>query len=240
MPVDKSNIEQKNRVADKTKYAVLRTERTYLFIGLAFMALVNVWCVYRSGEAVESAKNTREVVWVKLMADGSREVTDFKPKDQQPVFIRSINADLDHYIKSRYQVHAETISRDYAEAGVFLGQKLFKEFTDKDGFYAIQVAADIAAKPDSKPRKDISDVRFDHYDLIDGDFSGEKKPVVRTTITWKEEEYKADGTKKPAVPRMQRITWTLLDRKEISKKSIPWLRLNPLGIEILTKDEIDR
>ena len=64
--------------------------------------------------------------------------------------------------------------------------------------------------------------------------------MIRTTITWNEEEYKADGTKKPPVQKMQRITWTLLDRSEISKKSDGWLRLNPLGIEILTKDEIDR
>ncbi|WP_409247131.1 hypothetical protein [Enterobacter hormaechei] len=240
MPVDKSTIEKQNRTADKTKFAVLKTERTYLLVGLAFMVLINSWSVYRSGVAVENAKNTREVVWVKLLPDGSNEVSSFKPEDEQPVFIRTINASLDHYIKSRYQVHAETIKRDYAEAGVFLGDKLFADFTSKDGFYAIQVATDIADKPDSKPRKDISNVRFDHYDQIEGDFSGTKKPVVRTTITWNEEEYKADGTKKPPVQKMQRITWTLLDRKEISKKSDGWLRLNPLGIEILTKDEIDR
>lgn len=240
MPVDKTKIDKKNRSADKTIFAVLKTERTYLFVGLAFMALINIWTVYRSGEAVESAKNTREVVWVKLMPDGSSEVTDFKPKEEQPVYIRAVNSGLDHYIKSRYQVHAETIKRDYAEAGVYLGDKLFADFTSKAGFYAIQVASDIADKPDSKARKDISDVRFDHYDQIEGDFSGTKKPVIRTTITWNEEEYKADGTKKPPIPRMQRITWTLLDRDEISKKSDAWLRLNPLGIEILTKDEIDR
>lgn len=240
MPVDKSEVEKKNRSADKTKFAILKTERSYLAAGLVFMVLVNSWSVYRSGEAVENARNSREVVWVKLMADGSSEVSGFKPKDEQPVYMRAVNSSFDHYIKSRYQVHAETIKQDYAEAGVFLGDKLFADFTGKNGFYAIQVASDIADKPDSKPRKDISDVRFDHYDQIEGDFSGNKKPVIRTTITWNEEEYKADGTKKPPVPRMQRVTWTLLDRKEISKKSDPWLRLNPLGIEILTKDEIDR
>ncbi|EIX9714755.1 hypothetical protein VRR38_004723 [Salmonella enterica] len=240
MPIDKKEVENKNRTASKTKFAVLRTDRSILLVGLFLLGILNLWAVYRSGEAVESAKNTREVVWVKLLADGRSEVTSFKPEDEQPVFIRTVNSGLAHYIESRYQVHPETVKRDYAEAGVFMGGDLFADFTSKEGFNAAQKAADIAAKPGNITRKDISDVQFDHYDQIDGDFSGTKKPVIRTTITWKETEYRADGAPKPSVSRMQRITWTLLDRKEISQKSDGWLRLNPLGIEILTKNEMDR
>lgn len=39
----------------------------------------------------------------------------------------------------------------------------------------------------------MSNVRLDHYDQIEGDFSGQKKPVIRTTITWDETTYNSEG-----------------------------------------------
>ncbi|PKB89373.1 hypothetical protein A8A01_14720 [Ewingella americana] len=241
MPLDKKDVDTSNRVASKTKFAVLRTDRSILLAAVFGLALINIYAVVKSNNAVEASKRTHEVVWVKMFQDGTTAIDEFKPENEQPVFVRTINAGLSKYIESRFQTHPETIKRDYAEAGVFLGDSLFNLFTDKSAFNAAEKATLISSKPESQPRTDISNVRLDHYDQIEGDFSGTKKPVVRTTITWDEttfnSEGKSDGKK---TPHMIRITWTLLSRDEVSKKSVGWLRINPLGIVILSQEELDR
>jgi len=241
MPVDKKEVEAGNRVASKTKFAILRTDRSILLAAVFGMALINIYTVIKANNAVEDSKRTHEVVWVKMYQDGTSAIDEFTPDNEQPVFVRAVNAGLSKYVESRFQVHAETIKRDYAEAGVFLGEQLFSSFTEKSGFNAAEKATAIAANPQAQPRKDISNIRLDHYDQITGDFSGTEKPVVRTTITWDETTYNSEG-KQEGVPKphMIRITWTLLSRDDVSKKSVGWLRINPIGIDILTQEELDR
>lgn len=87
----------------------------------------------KANNAVEASKRTHEVVWVKMYPDGTTAIDEFKPEDEQPVYVRTVNSGLSKYVESRFQVHAETIKRDYAEAGVFLGETLFNQFTEKQG-----------------------------------------------------------------------------------------------------------
>lgn len=241
MPLDKKDVDKSNRVASKTKFAVLRTDRSILLAAVFGLALINVYTVTKANSAVEASKRTHEVVWVKMFQDGTTVIDEFKPEDEQPVFVRTVNAGLSKYIESRFQTHAESIKRDYAEAGVFLGEQLFNLFTEKSAFNAAEKAALISSKPESQPRVDVSNIRMDHYDQIEGDFSGTKKPVVRTTVTWDETTYNSEGkTGGKKSPHMLRITWTLLSRDEVSKKSVGWLKINPLGIVILSQEELDR
>lgn len=242
MPIDHKEVNKSNRSGDKNKFAVLKTDRAWLTAVVIGLSLLSLYNTHRATEAVESAKNSREVVWVKMWADGKTSVSEFVPEEEQPIVLRTINSALSRFIETRYQIHPETIKQDYAEAGVFMGDSLFTEFTDQNGYYAAQKASDIANNPAGQARVNVSNVRLDHYDQIEGDFSGEKKPIVRTTITWDESSVTAgtqlsrDNTK----TRMMRVTWTLLDRSEISKKSTAWLKLNPAGIVILSKQELDR
>ncbi|ERK05599.1 hypothetical protein L580_3309 [Serratia fonticola AU-P3(3)] len=240
MPLDKKDVERSNRVASKTKFAVLRTDRSILLIALFVLALINVYTVIRANNAVESSKRTHEVVWVKMYPDGTTAIDEFKPENEQPVFVRTVNAGLAKYVAARFQVHPETIKRDYAEAGVFLGDTLFTQFTDKSGFDAADRAAKVVANATAEPRISVSNVQLDHYDQIEGDFSGRAKPVIRTTITWDETTHNGEG-QNSNVParRMIRITWTLLSRDEVSEKSVGWLRINPLGIAILSQEELN-
>lgn len=241
MPLDKKDVDRGNRVASKTKFAVLRSDRSILLVAVFVLSLINIYSVIKSGNAVESSKRTREVVWVKMYQDGTTAIDEFKPEDEQPVFVRTVNSSLSKYVESRFQVHPETIKRDYAEAGVFLGDTLFNKFTEKTAFHAADKAAKISANPSAQPRVDVSNIRLDHYDQIEGDFSGQKKPVIRTTITWDEIKYHSESkTNGDSQPHMIRITWTLLSRDDISQKSVGWLNVNPLGIEILTEEEFDR
>ncbi|TDN48070.1 hypothetical protein [Scandinavium goeteborgense] len=238
MPIDHKEVDKSNREASKTKNAVLRTDRSILLVVVFIMVAVNIFMVYRAQQAVDDSRNSREVVWIKLLPDGTSVISDFKPENEQPVFLRTVNSGLSNFITSRYQVHAETIKKDYAEAGVFMGDSLFTAFTDIHGFNATGKANTISAEPNKSERVDISNIKTDHYDQIDGDFSGTKKPVIRTTLAWDETNPSKSGDAVP-VHKMIRITWSLLSRKEISQKSNEWLRLNPLGIVILSSQQLD-
>lgn len=241
MLLDKKEVDKGNRAVSKTRLAVLRTDRSILLVAVFALALINLYAVFLAASAVNASMRTHEVVWVKMFRDGSSAIDAFTPDDEQPVYVRAVNAGLARYITARFQTHPETIKRDYAEAGVFLGDALFTQFTDKSAFDAAGKAMAIAAKPDEQPRTDITDIRTDHYDQIDGDFSGTRKPVIRTTLMWNEimlnRAGKISGEK---TPHVLRITWTLLSRDEVSQKSVDWLRINPLGIVILTQEELDR
>lgn len=242
MPLDKNEVRKSNRKIRKSKMAVLRTDRTWLLIGMFIVVLLSFYNTYTAKQAVESSINSREIVWVKMWADGQATVSPFNPEDEQPIYEQAVNSFLDKFYKSRYQVHPETVSRDYAEAGVFMGDDLYTNFNDPKGFDASKKAAEIEAKGNDQDRVSVDNVRFDHYDTIPGNFSGKKKEIIRTTVTWDETTTRpgAKLSEKNTKTRMQRITWTVLDRKEMSKKSTPWIKVNPLGIEILTKDELDR
>ena len=242
MPMDKKEVIKNNRSIRRSRLAILRTDRTWLMAGVAGMLILSLYNTHQANQAVESSKNSHEVVWVKMWADGSTTVQPFNPEDEQPIYIRAINAGLNAFITSRFQVHPETVKQDYAEAGVFMGDALFTEFTDQNAFNAAQKASDIAGNPDKQDRVDISNIKLDHYDQISGDFSGEKKPIIRTTITWDETKYRPGGqlSKNDTTTRMMRITWTVMDRKAISEKSTSWLNINPLGLVILSKQELDR
>ena len=242
MPMDKREVLKSNRSIRRSRLAILRTDRAWLMVAVGVMLILSLYNTYRANKAVEESKNSHEVVWIKMWADGSTSIQPFNPEDEQPIYIRAINSGLSSFIVSRYQVHPETVKQDYAEAGVFMGDALFTEFTDQNGFNATQKATDISSNPEKQPRTDVSNIKLDHYDQISGDFSGEEKPIVRTTITWDEKKYNPGGelSKKSTTTHMMRITWTVLDRKSVSEKSTGWLNINPLGIVILSKQELDR
>lgn len=242
MPIDEKDVNKENRAIQKNKMAILRTDRTWLFLLVIIMLVLSVYNTVQSRKAVEDSKNSREVVWVKMWEDGKSEISDFKPDDEQPIIASTINSGLTNYIISRYQIHPETIATDYAEAGVFLGDSLYAEFTDQNGFNAAQKASQISADPSNQARVNVDNIKIDHYDKINGDFSGKEKPIMRTTLSWDEKTVGATSSiaKNNTKTRMIRITWTLLDRSDVSKKTNGWLRINPAGIVILSSQEIDR
>ncbi|HCI5796739.1 TPA: hypothetical protein NPN44_005335, partial [Klebsiella pneumoniae] len=109
MPLDKKDVDKSNRVASKTKFAVLRSDRSILLAAVFGLALINIYSVVKANNAVEASKRTHEVVWVKMYPDGTTAIDEFKPEDEQPVYVRTVNSGLSKYVESRFQVHAETI-----------------------------------------------------------------------------------------------------------------------------------
>ncbi|ENM0994923.1 hypothetical protein AB6R20_005364, partial [Klebsiella pneumoniae] len=107
MPLDKKDVDKSNRVASKTKFAVLRSDRSILLAAVFGLALINIYSVVKANNAVEASKRTHEVVWVKMYPDGTTAIDEFKPEDEQPVYVRTVNSGLSKYVESRFQVHAE-------------------------------------------------------------------------------------------------------------------------------------
>lgn len=235
---DKKEIDKQNRNRKKSKIATLIHDRTILLIMCGLLMLTCIWCVYYSANAARQARKTHEIVWVKLSPDGKYSISSFSPSNEQPLFKTTVNSLLTHFIEARYQLHSETIKHDYAEATTFMSESLYTNFISPQGFDAPNVAANIMAKPNSYDRIDIENISLDHYDQIDGSFSGKKKPVIRTSISFVEKHYRAGGTIDEQ-KRNLRITWTLLSRDSLSQKTQGWLNVNPLGITILSQHDLD-
>lgn len=242
MPLDRNEVKKSNRSIRKSKMAVLRADRTWLLIGLFITVLLSFYNTYTANNAVEESKKSREIVWVKMWSNGKTEISPFNPDDEQPIYVNVVNSLLTKYYESRYQIHPESIQRDYAEAGVFMGDDLYTEFNSESGFSAAKTAANIASKGTDQDRVNISNITIDHYDIIPGNFSGKKKEIIRTNVSWDETTFrpgvkvKEENTKR----KMQRITWTVLDRAQMSNKSTGWINVNSIGIVILTKNDLDR
>ncbi|HIA9606243.1 TPA: VirB8/TrbF family protein, partial [Escherichia coli] len=47
MPLDKKDVDKSNRVASKTKFAVLRSDRSILLAAVFGLALINIYSVVK-------------------------------------------------------------------------------------------------------------------------------------------------------------------------------------------------
>ncbi|STN93523.1 Uncharacterised protein [Escherichia coli] len=81
---------------------------------------------------------------------------------------------------------------------------------------------------------------IDHYDAIEGQFDGDVKPVIRTLVTYQEITRDYQGKEISSVQQMRRLQWTLLQRNELSKQSLDWLNINPLGIQIIDDKSVQQ
>ncbi len=88
------------------------------------LAGTTIYQSYSVQEAIEKSQNTTEVVWVKLLPDGSHKISQFTPDNEQPIYTPTVNSLLSKYVQKRYGQLKETIERDYAEAAVFMSPVL--------------------------------------------------------------------------------------------------------------------
>jgi len=237
MLFDKKDVDKVNRTAFKDRVGELKKDRNIFFWVAVILAVSTVYQSCAMRDAVEASKRTSEVVWVKLSPDGSYNVSQFTPDNEQPVYVPTVNALLSKYMQKRYGQHRETIERDYAEASVFMSPALSGQFADKKGFNVAQKVVDIQADKNAK-RTDIEIKDIDHYDAIDGNFDGDVKPVIRTLMTYQEITRDSQGKELSSVQKMMRLHWTLLSRSELSGQNLDWMNINPLGIQIIQEQPV--
>ncbi|WP_243853557.1 VirB8/TrbF family protein [Providencia rettgeri] len=231
----KKEVDNINKRTLKDRVGEIKKDRNiFLFVGLALM----VTTIYQScsiSTVVENTKRTREIVYVKLQPNGSYSVSEALPEDEQAVSTPVINSLLSKYVDKRFGVHKETVERDYAEASVFMSSNLVTVFMDEKGFNAREkIKSILSGKSDTINIKVLS---FDHYDVIEGKFDNQTKPVVRSTIEYQETTVSNDGKIKAIQKKRLRTQWSLLERAELSKQSLDWLNINPVGLVILDETE---
>ncbi|BES73870.1 hypothetical protein RE428_48880 (plasmid) [Marinobacter nanhaiticus D15-8W] len=190
----------------------------------------------------KSANNT-ELVWVKLYPDGTWDVSEFKPQDQQLFFKSTVDALLEKYLVKRFGVLPETVKRDYAEAATFMSPSIYQNFVDTQangGFDAIQKAADIQADTKRATRIEIEWRFADHYDQVPAVFGKEEGQAIRTNVYFTRTRKTSTGMQIGEPEHLiARLQWRLLSKQELAQKSQAWLRSNPIGLQIISQDVID-
>lgn len=239
---DEKEIKKQGGNSDvpKKNAALNAANNRYLLI-IILLILAQFVQTWVSASNFKKAQNNKEIVYVKLYPDGTSDVSEFKPEDEQLYFRSTIDAALERFAKARYGQQPETIRRNYGEAGVFMSDALMNDFvsTQPGGFNASQKAVDIAADKNSD-RIEVKWGFADHYDRIPAVFEKKAGEVIRSNVYLTITTRNAGGIiKDTPVKKILRVQWRLLPKKALSEKKMDWLRINPIGLELVEYDLID-
>lgn len=240
--IDEKAFEQAVKGSDLPKRAAgLAADRNRWFVAAVLLILAMMFMTALSWHAFNKASNNKEVVYVKLHPNGSWDIADFAPEDEQIFFKSTVDNLLERYLKTRFGVLPETVKRDYAEAATFMAPALYEDFVSSQagGFNAIQKAADIQDDTRRAERIEIKWKFPDHYDQVAAVFDKEKEQVVRTNVYFKKTTKSASGRVKGEPEHLiARLQWRLLPKTDLQEKSKAWLRANPIGLQIVSQEII--
>ncbi|ENY1827852.1 hypothetical protein ACFVMS_004462 [Salmonella enterica] len=231
----KKDIDDRNKKSLGNIIKVIKRDRNIVIAIAAVLFIYATIQHFSIKNLIEDTRKTKELVYITLSPDNSIHVSRYLPEDEQPVSNEIVNSLLAKYVKDCFGIRKTTISSDYGECGVFLSDELLNKFVDEKGFNANQKIKDVESGK-IKVQKVISDIEFDHYDVIDGNFNQRVKPIVRTSITYKEESQEG-GRILGTETRRLNIRWTVLSKKELSKKSNSELQINPVGVVVVDQTE---
>ncbi|EFT1335489.1 hypothetical protein H9O61_004469 [Salmonella enterica] len=231
----KKDVDDRNKKSLGDIIKVIKRDRN-IVIALAAVLFVYATIQHLSiKDLIEETRKTKELVYITVSPDNSINVARHLPEEEQPISNEIVNSLLAKYVKDCFGVRKTTISADYGECSVFLSDDLLNNFIDESGFNANQKIKDVESGK-IKTQKIISDIEFDHYDVIDGNFNQRNKPIVRTSITYKEEKQEGGRVLGTETKRLN-IRWTVLSKKELSKKDNNELQINPVGVVVVDQTE---
>ncbi|WP_322805346.1 VirB8/TrbF family protein (plasmid) [Vibrio alfacsensis] len=214
--------------------AQLRAERNRWFMtalaGFVLSALLVLFCWY----AFAKAELNQEIVFVKLEPNGAWSVIDYEPQDSQLYFKTTIDASLERYAISRYKSDPATIESDWGEASVFMSAELREYFLAPapQGFDAWKKIEQIRK---SKTKADILVRDVEHYDQVDYlSDAGQSSKVIRSNIYFTR-TLTVNGQKRPPESLVLSVQWKLVTKQELVQHPKTHLRINPIGVEILTE-----
>ncbi|EPT9381307.1 TPA: hypothetical protein SMQ11_003823 [Proteus mirabilis] len=232
----KDEVNKINKKTFRDRVGEIKKDRNVFFFVAIFLVALVIYQSISINSLVEQTKKTKEVIFVKVEPNGTYSVKDFLPEDEQVISTALVNSLLDRYTRKRFGQHKETIEQDYGEASTFMSQSLAGSFIDEKGFNARKKIKDVLSNPDAQII-DIEVVDFDHYDVIDGVFDSQKKPVIRSTLVFNRIIKDKNGVfvKKEAV--RLKVQWSLLPKSVLGQQSLAWLNVNPVGIVIIDQQE---
>lgn len=220
------------KIPDENKdNARLRTERNRWFffcISLVVALIIGYVLLFM---AFIQAQATKEILYVKLEPNGHWTTVEYKPQDSQLYFKTTIDTALQNFAISRYKVAPETIDTDWGEASVFMSEKLQSEFLDPRGFDAIGKKAVLQK---GGLRVEIKIRNVDHFDNVDWSFSPESTVSAVKSNIYLTRTITKGGKKEDPEAVVLTVQWHLKPKTELTKQTTEIIRLNPIGLEILS------
>ncbi|MBL0319163.1 MAG: hypothetical protein IPP74_07730 [Alphaproteobacteria bacterium] len=178
-----------------------------------------------------------KVAWVKMTPSGTWDIEFYDETRQVEFFPATIDYMLSRFVERRYSKNPYSIRFDYGFSQQLMSQQLAQQFISPNQFNAPQVAADFMSCT-SCPEIKITMRNINHFDSEKTHFNTQPGHLYRTNVFVRESSYYRDGTLKEEANKIVFLTWRLKSKSDIeADKSM--LRINPIGIEILSSDYLD-
>ena len=210
---------------------MLRVERNRWFVAVLALCGVMALLLMLLWFAFVKAQNNKEVVYVKLEPNGGWSMVDYQPDDAQLFYKTTIDALLQRFALSRYAVTPETIETDWGEASVFMSPDVNAQFLSPQGFNALEK---IEALRKNGQRAVITiDRGVEHYDQVAWKEGDASTSVVRSNV-YLTRQIEGNGRNPKPEHLVLNLQWRLADKSELAQRSMASLRLNPLGLTVLS------
>nr|WP_012219844.1 VirB8/TrbF family protein [Vibrio sp. 23023]ABX77032.1 Hypothetical conjugal transfer protein [Vibrio sp. 23023] len=195
-------------------------------IGAVLLALSFSWYAFTQ------AMHNKEILFIKMMPNGTWQSVEYHAQDKQLFFKTTVDSLLARYAERRYGVIPATVAADYGEAQVFMDDNLRAQFLSPTGYNAIEKAAKYA----QNAHNDIKITwRFnDHYDRVTGNVAGVETDIMRSNIYFTRTIH-IQGNPTKTTKMMLSVQWRLLPKTELEKQDKEFLKVNPIGLIIVSE-----
>lgn len=204
-----------------------------VILGMIFISLVAILFAWNRAGKVD---DSRELLYVQMWGDGSYRVLESLPEDDKLINSRLIDSLLEKYIKYRYGLIPQTATADLGDATVFMSEQVYNDFKSEQGFNVSKVISEISTKTN------IVEIKWrgtpDHYDSIEGTYNNKKRDILKSNIYITRIEKDPLGQEIKREYLIVRLQWFLKDKEELKHFTSDDLRVNPIGLVILSGELI--
>lgn len=238
---NEADIKKRARSELPKEKAALKSEGYKIFVLALLLGVICIILIFYAWNRAEQADHSKEVLYIQMYPDGTSRVLKSLPQDVARATTAAVESALSKFINSCQGQHRETIRRDYSECSVFLESALYNKFIGKDVANGDYDAASKAASIIADKSANIVEIdwRFaDHYDEVLGTFDGKEQPVLRSNIYYTKITRDTSGRVINTEYLIDRLQWRLLPKSVIEKQAEDWLRVNPIGLKIVSENII--
>jgi len=182
-----------------------------------------------------------DVAWVKIYPNASYEV-QFDELQNKPEFFNStIDSLVGKFVEYRYKKDPNTIRSDYGIVLNFMSAVMQRDFIsaeEEGGYGAAKVASDVIDCGNQCETLDIDIGTIEHYEKAR---IGDNQGFYRTNV-YITEKFKVAGSVSREIKSIVALQWRVQSKGQIigkfagtnlSNNMLKYLRINPLGLEIL-------
>jgi hypothetical protein len=139
---------------------------------------------------------------------------------------------LQRFAIARFGVNPPTIKTDWGEASVFMSPTLAADFIDPQGFDALSKMKAL----EKSGNQAVIDIErgVEHYDEVMWSRSEQDQSVSIRSNVYLTRTLIKGGRKLAPEKLVLSVLWQLKDKAELAKDDLDALRLNPIGLTVLS------